>query len=248
MDTKNIYFKGDKDHEFNIASMKKYIGDKQELDKFLEKLVVPIIQNKNLKFLDACCGIGHISFLLNQISPKSTFIGVDQTAYLIKEAKKLCKNTKNIFFEVGDVYDLPQKYPKQFDISINWKTISWLPYYDEMIKTLVAVTKKHIFLSSLFYDGDIDFQIKVREFKKEAGKDGFNSFYNVYSFHHFEEFVYSLGVKNIEAWDFDIDIDIPKPPIDQMGTYTLKLESGKRLQISGAVIMSWKIIRIDLFR
>jgi hypothetical protein len=31
-----------------------------------------------------------------------------------------------------------------------------------------------------------------------------------------------------------------------MGTYTEKLENNKRIQISGAIVMSWKIIRIDL--
>jgi hypothetical protein len=31
-----------------------------------------------------------------------------------------------------------------------------------------------------------------------------------------------------------------------MGTYTEKLENGERLQISGAVVMFWKIIKIGL--
>ena len=114
-----------------------------------------------------------------------------------------------------------------------------------MIKDLIAVTKDHIFLSSLFYDGDIDFEIKVREFQKETGKEHFNDYYNVYSFPRFQRFVYELGAKNIEAYDFEINTDLPKP-IDQMGSYTVKLEDGKRLQISGAVILTWKIIRIDL--
>jgi len=33
----------------------------------------------------------------------------------------------------------------------------------------------------LFYEGDIDFEIKIREFKKESGKKKFNAYYNVYS-------------------------------------------------------------------
>lgn len=245
MDRKYTYFKKEKDKEFNIASMKKYVEDKQEIDKFLEKLITPLIQDKSLKILDTCCGIGHIIYFLNQISPKSNFLGVDQTGYLIEEAKKLCQD-KNMSFEVGDVYDLPSKYPKEFDISINWKTVSWLPYYDQLLQSLFAVTKKYIFISSLFYDGDIDFEIKVREFKKEAGDDVFNSFYNVYSYPRFKEFVYSLGAKNVEAYNFEMGIDIPRPPLDQMGTYTVKLEDGRRLQISGAVVMSWKVIRIEL--
>ena len=50
----------------------------------------------------------------------------------------------------------------------------------------------------------------------------------------------------MEVFDFNIDIDVAKPPINQMGTYTEKLDNGKRLQISGNIIQSWKIIRIDL--
>lgn len=240
------YFKGDEDKEFYITSMKKYAEEKQEIDKLLEKLITPFIENASLKILDACCGIGHILYFLSEISPKSTFLGIDQTTFLIQEAKKLCQTRRNISFEVDDVYGLPSKYSKEFDISINWKTISWLPYYDQLLKTLVSVTKKHIFISSLFYDGYVDFEIKVRDFKRTAGKDGFNVFYNVYSFPHFKDFVYGLGAKNIEAYDFEINIDIPRPPIEQMGTYTVKLENKKRLQISGAIVMYWKIIRIDL--
>lgn len=245
MDNK-YYFARDKDVEFNLGVMRKYAESKQELDKFLESLITPIIVNKNLKILDACCGIGHISYFLSEISPKSKFLGIDQTSYFIQEAKKLCQSKKNLSFEVEDVLDLPKEYPKEFDISISWKTLSWLPHYEDMLKSLFAVTKKHIFLSSLFYDGDIDFQIKIREFKKEAGKEDFNVCYNIYSLPHFKEFVYKLGAKKIEVYDFDINIDISKPPIDQMGTYTEKLENGKRLQISGAIVMSWKLIRIEL--
>lgn len=246
MDRKYIYFKDEKDKEFVITSMRKYVDEKQEMDKFLEKIITPIIIGKKLKILDACCGIGHIVYFLSEISPQSTFLGVDQSSYLIEEAKKLCQDKKNISFEAGDIYSLPSNYPKEFDISINWKTVSRLPYYDQLLESLVAVTKKHIFVSSLFYDGDIDFEIKVREFQKEAGRDGFNAFYNVYSFPRFKKFVYGLGAKNIEAYDFEIGVDIPRSAIDQMGTYTVKLENGKRLQISGAVVMLWKIIRIDL--
>ncbi len=246
MERTYTYFKGEKDKEFNIASAKKYVEQKQELDKLLESLIAPLIEGQRLSILDACCGVGHLVYFLWNLSPQSSFLGVDQTPYLIEQAKELCRGRENIIFEVGDVYDLSVKYPKHFDIAINWKTISWLPYYDRMLQTLIAVTKKHIFLSSLFYDGDIDFEIRVREFKKEAGKDGFNSYYNVYSLPRFREFVYGLGVSNLQAFDFEIAIDLPKPPFDQMGTYTVRLEDGKRLQISGAVVMSWKVIRIDL--
>jgi ubiquinone/menaquinone biosynthesis C-methylase UbiE len=246
MSKKFQYFERDEDKEFNISEMKKYVNTKQEIDKVLEKIITPIIQNKKLKILDACCGIGHITNLLSEVNSESKILGIDQTEYLIKSAKKLFKDKKNLMFEVGDIYDIKQKNKKEFDVSVSWKTISWLPHYEQMLKDLIDMTKNHIFLSSLFYDGDIDFEIKIREFKKESGGNNFNRYYNVYSLPQFKKFIYSLGIKNVKVYDFDIGIDLEKPPIDVMGTYTEKLDSGKRIQISGAVVMSWKIIRIDI--
>lgn len=240
------YAKGERDKNFIIRSMKKYVDQPQELDKFLRSLIAPVIQKKELKVLDAACGIGHLSHLLSDLSPQSSFLGVDQTPYLIEQAKDLWCENRRIAFEVGDIYELPAKYPKEFDVSICWKTISWLPYYDRMLEALIGVTKEHVFLSSLFYDGDIDFEIKVREFKKQSGQDGFNAYYNVYSYPRFQEFVHRLGAREVRGHNFEIGIDIPRPPVDQMGTYTVRLDDGKRLQISGAVLMSWKVIRIDL--
>ena len=239
------YYNGDKDKEHIISEFKKPLKQKYEMDKFLEKMITPYIKSKNYEILDACCGIGQISHYLSQINNDLKITGIDQTPFFIDEAKKLWNN-KNLRFEVGDVYDFAKKYEKKFDITINWKVLSWLPYYDEMMKSLVKLTKDHIFLSSLFYDGDVDFEVKVREYQTEIGKNKFNYYFNVYSLPRFRDFVYDLGAKNFEVFDFNIEIDIAKPPINQIGTYTEKLDNGKRLQISGNIIQSWKIIRIDL--
>jgi len=245
MNRRYDYHDEEKDKEFNISSMTKYLKEKHEIDKKLEKIITPYIESKKLKILDACCGIGHISHFLSKISPETDILGIDQTSYLIEEAKKLSNNSR-LSFEIGDIYDIPKKYDKNFDISVCWKTLSWLPYYDEIMKSLISCTKNYIFLSALFYEGEIDFQIKVREYKKEKGKDDFTLYYNVYSLPHFKKFVFEQGVKNVDVYDFDISIDIPKSDKDYMGTYTEKLENGKRLQISGAVLMSWKIIKIGI--
>jgi len=175
------YFEGNDDKKFNILKMKNYIDTKYEIDKELEKIILPLIKNNKLKILDACCGIGHITKILNKISNKSEILGIDQSKYLIDSANELLGNNNKISFETGDIYEIKEKYKKKFDISISWKTISWLPYYDQMLKDLIHMTKKYIFLSSLFYEGDIDFEIKIREFKKESGKKKFNAYYNVYS-------------------------------------------------------------------
>ena len=232
--------------EFDLAETKKYAEKKWEIDKAMENFVAPFIEGKKLSVLDACCGVGQMAYYLSKRSPKSTFLGVDYGQFYIEEAKKLYEKEKNISFETGDIYKLPETRPKAFDITISHKTITWQPYYTEIMKALFALTHKHIFVSSLFYDEDIDFETNIREYKKEAAKDGFNSRYNVYSFPRFKDFVMSQGAKNIESQNFEICIDVPKPPAGQMGTYTIKTEDGHRLQISGAILMLWKFIRIDL--
>lgn len=238
------YFLGDKDKERILEGMRKYVTKKQELDKFLEKRITPLIKGKKLKILDACCGIGHLIYFLKDISPQSHFLGIDNVPYLIEEAKKLCHGS-NAEFRVMDVYTLSEVFGKEFDISLNWKTISWLPRYEEIMKELFKVTKKHIFVSSLFYDGDIDFEIKATMHKSEHGKKRHYHYYNVYSYPRFEEFCHDLGAKKVIPYDFGIKIDIPKPPLDEMGTHTMKLENGRRIQVSGVVLMQWKVVRID---
>jgi hypothetical protein len=41
---------------------------------------------------------------------------------------------------------------------------------------------------------------------------------------------------------FEMDIDLPKPEHTLMGTYTKTLPNGKRLQISGPLLMNWYFI------
>lgn len=247
MNQEQPYLDVKNERAFHFSEMKRYVEEKQEMDKMLEKLISPYISRKKTRILEAGCGIGHLLYWLNQMSPESIFLGVDQTPFYIDEgAKKLHEGAKNISFEVGKIEDLTSKYPKAFDFSVSRMVISWIPYYETFVKALLAMTKKHTFISSLFYDGDIDFITKVREFQSESGKKDFTRYYNVYSLPQFKKFVLSLGAKNIDVQNFEMPIDILRGPIDRMGTYTEKLEDGRRLQISGAVLMNWKWIRIDL--
>ena len=54
-----------------------------------------------------------------------------------------------------------------------------------------------------------------------------------------KDFLAERGYTVFRAEPFEIDIDIPKPEHLDMGTYTVKTEDGKRLQISGALLMPW---------
>src|SRR3989344_7483564 len=154
------YFWTEEDREFNLESMRKYLQERPEMDKQLEKMIAPCIAGGG-NVLDPCGGIGPLTIHLHEKFPNAAFLGVDETPYLIDEARKLAANVKNVRFEVDDLYSLPEKFRKAFDVSICWKTLSWLPGYEEALRALVAITRAHMFISSLFYDGDIDYEIQV---------------------------------------------------------------------------------------
>ena len=119
MNRKYDYYKDEEDRDINISGMLKYTNSKQEIDKFLEKIISSYISNKQLKVLDACCGIGHLVDHLSSISPESMFYGWDQTSYLIEKAKQLFQHKQNVNFEVIDIYDFPDNKKSSFDISID---------------------------------------------------------------------------------------------------------------------------------
>ena len=75
----------------------------------------------------------------------------------------------------------------------------------------------------------------------------FTLYYNVYSLPRFKKFIYDLGAKDVHVYDFEINMDIPRSNVDYMVTYTMIVDNNKRLQISGAVVMFWKIIKIELW-
>ena len=72
-------------------------------------------------------------------------------------------------------------------------------------------------------------------------KNWINSWKNFFN----QFYVKKIGVKKIKVFDFNLEIDIPKKANNQIGTYTVKTEE-KKLQISGVIVMQWKIIRLDL--
>ena len=240
-------FQHERERDYALQSMRGYLRNKPEQVKFFEELVGPYLKD-DVSVLDACCGIGDLLYFLAQLNPNARFTGVDKAEFLIDEARTHFADDPNVTFEPGDIYALSDQFgANSFDLSVCKQTLSWLPSYEKPVEELMAVTRRAVFISSLFYDGRIDFETRVREHTTEAGRDGYNAFYNVYSFPIFREFCLERGAKDVVGFDFNIGIDLPRPANpDRMGTYTVQLVSGERLQISGALLMPWKIVRIDL--
>jgi SAM-dependent methyltransferase len=245
---KDLYqFQHEREREYALQSMRAYLLNKPEQVKFFEELVGPYLTD-DVSVLDASCGIGDLLYFFAQLNPNARFTGVDKAGFLIDEARTHFADKSNVTFEQGDIYALAEQFGKNsFDLSVCKQTLSWLPSYEKPVEELMAVTRRAVFISSLFYDGRIDFETRVREYTTDSGRDGYNALYNVYSFPIFREFCLDRGAKDVVGFDFAMRIDLPRPAnLDRMGTYTVQLQSGERLQISGALLMPWKIVRVDL--
>ncbi|OGC08513.1 hypothetical protein A2230_08350 [candidate division WOR-1 bacterium RIFOXYA2_FULL_36_21] len=217
---------------------------KEKQMDYLFSLLKEDFEKKNQKILDACCGYGRLIHFLNEFDTNQFYTGVDYVDELINQGKKHFTNNKNIDFEVYDIMKLSDKYHKAFDITINYKTLSWLPYYKTILTELIKATKNKIYITSLFYDGDVDFITKIYSNASKGTADNY-TYLNTYSFPKFKKYCESIDVKEINSINMKLDFDLPESNnMNDLQTYTVSTKSGDRLEINGNVILNWKLIQL----
>jgi len=198
--------------------------------------------NYHPKILEVACGYGRLVHFINELNLPGEIWGIDYVKKLIDRAKKDFNGKENIKFKCSNLYDLSKKYNKFFDIIVLYKTLSWLPDYRDAVKEMMAAAKDKIYITALFYDGDISFEIKINELNKKT----FSSL-NFYSLNEFKLFCKKHGAKKVVAHEMHVDFDLPKsedPNI--LKTFTIKTADNKRLEVTGTVILNWKLIEISL--
>lgn len=196
--------------------------------------------------MDIGTGKGANLYYMQQRFPKCKYLGLDVNKDFVKEGMAFLEKEKvlNCTLEYGDLYNLDlEKHANKFEGIISYQTLSWLPEYESAINSILKLNPNWISLSSLFYDGLVDCKIEIQEFNNSQEKESYKtSFYNIYSLPRIKNFLAERGYKIFKYIPFDIDIDLPKPEHSQMQTYTQKLMDGRRLQMSGPLLMSWFFI------
>lgn len=219
---------------------------KEKQMDYLFAALVEDFEKKNLQILDACCGYGRLIYFLNKFDPEQFYTGIDYLQELVDKGKNMFSESSNITLSCLDVFEISNSYLKEFDIAINYKTMSWLPYYSKLMKELFAVTKSKIYITSLFYDGDFDFITKIYADAQNCDDDNF-TYLNTYSLPKFKKYCLSLGAKHVNAIDMNVDFDLPEPDnINKLQTYTVLKNDGSRLEITGSVILNWKLVEVVL--
>lgn len=213
-------------------------------EKFVEWLENKGILTKDMpqNICDMACGGGaNINYLSSKYT-NSNFVGIDCDQDCIIYGNEHIKKS-NCQLHWGDWFSLDAKWVNQFDGIISFQTLSWLSEYQNPLKQLALLNPKWIALSSLFYEGDIEYTIKLKDYyRPQKDKEYEEMYYNIYSLIRIEKYFKLLGYTKFEYIPYDIDIDLPKAESLDIGTYTVKTADNRRLQVSGALMMPWYFI------
>lgn len=214
----------------------------RQMDCLFARLKKDFFRKKHLNVLESGCGQGRLLHYLQRFDPRQNYFGVDYVRDNVLAARKRFHRDENIKVWPGNFYHLGGKYRRFFDIVISYKTLSWLPEYKQAMAEMMRVAKRRIYVTSLFYDGDISFDIKVNHLDKKC----FN-YLNVYSTNEFKKFCLKRGARRVDFISMNLDVDLPKPKkSNQIRTYTIRTKNNKNLEITGTVLLNWKLVVVQL--
>ncbi len=201
-------------------------------------------KNKKDIILDIGAGMGSNIYYMAKKYPKSFFLGID-IASLVRTGNKYFKKLgqSNCRLVKGDLYALNKNYVDKFTGIVSYQTLSWLPDYKLPILKMAGLKAEWIAITSLFYEGDINCKTIVQDYTTPLSDKPYKeAFYNIYSLKLIQELFKKCGYRKFDYIRFEIDVDLPKPKTKGMGTYTERLANGKRIQISGPLLMNWYFI------
>lgn len=196
--------------------------------------------------LDMACGGGANTLYLANRHADIQFVGIDIGKEYIEYGTKMVKEYskyQNCSLYVGNWFDIDLKWKKVFKGIVCFQTLFMFPDYRDALSKLIDLQPDWIAVSSLFYEGDIEYTNKFRDYYRPSGDRTYTDYYyNVHSIIRYRMYMEEMGYKKFEYIPFEIDIDIPKTESMDIGTYTVKTVEGKRIQISGGLMMPWYFV------
>lgn len=206
---------------------------------FLEEKILPKILNdikKIEKIADIACGGGTLTYHLSKIYPDAEFILSDINPEAIEIAKNSNSNLKKVIFLCEDFLRTSIS-PNSVDIVFCSQTLLTVTKSKKFLEKLLEITKGggYFILSSLFnLEHDVDIYCNVKDLTR---KGNVKLKYNTFS-----KKTISMWLKNkVEFFDiipFEMPVSLPKESRG-LGSYTLKLDNGKYITISGGILMWW---------
>lgn len=230
------------DKEATAQYYKSSLTRKTEQQKQLEELLRGL-QLVPRTIADIACGGGGSSYHLGSLYPDAQYTLVDINEDAIALAREATRNLKATCV-IGDIYDL-RLAGDSFDLVVCWQTLSWLDRPETALHELVRICKPggRVYASSLFnLHHDVDVYSKVEDHTRPSSARGLRYSYNTYSLTSVRRWVADRAAE-VRIHGFDIPIDLPAVGRG-LGTHTVRLENGKRLQLSAGILLNWGILEL----
>jgi ubiquinone/menaquinone biosynthesis C-methylase UbiE len=219
------------------------LNTKTEQQKQLEALLrAQALQPATIA--DIACGGGGSSFHLGSLYPDAAYTLIDLNEDAIALAKEATRHLKATC-AVGDIYDL-QLASDSFDLVVCWQTLSWIERPADALRELVRICRPgaRIYASSLFnVHHDVDIYSNVEDHTRASSAQGLRYVYNTYALASVRQWVAGL-VANVQVHEFSIPIDLSYAGRG-LGTYTVPVEGGRRLQLSAGMLLNWGILELQ---
>ncbi len=206
---------------------------------FLEQKILPALIPNDFSpevIADIACGGGTLAYHISKIFPDAKYILCDINPEAIQIAKEINSHLKNVEWLIEDFINTSIQL-NSVDIVFCMQTLLVISKPKNFVEKLIEILKLGGFfiLSSLFntYHG-VDLYIKVKDYTR---KGRMVLQYNVFSTHTISKWLEGkVSFFHIEPFEMPADLtEIPKG----LGSYTLKLEDGRRITISGGILMNW---------
>lgn len=231
--------------EHTMQYHKKQFFEPKRMTVAFEKFLTRNCNFEKSCVLDLGCGGGATDVYFSKLHPELQIHGID----IVEKAFDLFNTyaeddvKSHVKLMKGDWYNLDKSFIGKYEGVISLQSLSWLEDWKIPVEKICELNPKWMAFSSLFYEGKINYQIRLTDYELKGKNVPYQeTYYNIYSIPLVRDFLAEKGYKKFVFEPFEIDIDIPKPASLDAGTYTVKTEEGKRLQISAAMLMPWYFI------
>lgn len=212
----------------------------------LGEFIRALIGSTRGEALDVGCGAGANVYHLSEMIPGFHWSGVDIAGEVLFPIGSPFFRSKGLQVDLksGDFHKLEEYFPgKQFDLVLAIHTFGSIASYDALLDQLFRISKGWLIVSAMFSEFNVDVSIEVKDYTwpEECSNPGN---YNVYSLSRFRRLCEAHGCKQFVSRDFVIDIDLLPPENGGLGTYTRKLENGRRVQFTGPIYLPWVFVGV----
>lgn len=187
---------------------------------------------------DLGCGAGANTRYLSDKFRGIKFLGLDRNNKLIDWANASWAND-NVSYVARDIGVVGKDAELQSPTHLlAIQVLSFLPSYTTMIDCIARIKPKKVAFTTLSWDGPDDVYIEaVRSLDKGPTK----FFNHVIARVNLIKSFAQIGYYETSWEELSIDVDLPGHDENEWGTRTLKINNDSRLQISGPLLMPWKM-------